>query len=113
MHLLFVFGFVSFYLFWHNLGEAMQPQEWTRFMNFLNSFKVRVVSIYAMSECAIVVGCQLQNIDYTTIPIGKPLPDVRCLLINEQGQIIDNTNNLNEIGQIYIGGEKYSLQSFS
>jgi acyl-coenzyme A synthetase/AMP-(fatty) acid ligase len=113
MHFLFVFGFMSFCSFWHNLGEAMQQQEWTQFMNFLSSFKVRVISVYGTSECPIVVGCRLQNIDYTTVPIGKPLPGIRCLLINEQGQIIDNTNNSNEIGQIHIGGEEYSFQSFS
>jgi hypothetical protein len=32
------------------------------------------------------------------------------LLIDEQGQMIYNTNNTSEIGQIHIGGQAYLFQ---
>jgi acyl-coenzyme A synthetase/AMP-(fatty) acid ligase len=89
---------------WHNLGEALKPQEWSRFMNFLSSFHVRAISMYGMSECLVVIGCQLHGNDYTNVPIGNSLPGVRCLLINEQGRIINNNDKAHEIGQIHIGG---------
>jgi hypothetical protein len=57
-----------------------------------------------MSECNGVLGCQLLDINDVVISIGHPLPRVRCLLINQQDKAISPTNNLGEIGQIYIGG---------
>jgi hypothetical protein len=35
------------------------------------------------------------------------------LLIDERGQVINNTDNPSEIGQIHIGGERYSFRSLS
>jgi non-ribosomal peptide synthetase component F len=50
-------------------------------------------------------------IQHVVLPIGYPLPGIRCLLIDEQGQIISNMNNTNEIGQIHIGGQNSCFNS--
>jgi len=96
---------VFFIRFWHNLGEAMKPQEWIRFIGFLNSSNVQVSILYGVSECNVVLGYQLLDINDTAFPIGHPLPGVQRLLIDEEGQIISNTDNPSEIGQIHIGGQ--------
>jgi acyl-coenzyme A synthetase/AMP-(fatty) acid ligase len=97
-----VFFFIDF---WYNLGEPVNLQQWTRFIVFLRSSNSRIFAQYGTSECGGALGCQLQNIDDTVLSIGHPFPGVQCLLINEQGQIIRSTDNLDEIGQIYIGGK--------
>ena len=89
----------------------MKPQEWIRFMKFLSFFNVRIISMYGMSECSVTIGCQLLDSDYTSVPIGNSLPGVLCLLINEQDQIVDNADNSDEVGEIHIGGQKFSFQS--
>ena len=93
-----------FYCFWYNLGEAVKPQQWTRFVEFLNSANTRIFSLFGSSESNGVLACQLVDINDTMIPIGYPLPGVRCLLIDEQGLIINNRDNPSDIGQIHIGG---------
>ncbi|CAF1354197.1 unnamed protein product [Adineta steineri] len=85
-------------------GETVKAQEWIRFIYFLSSSNVRVIPEYGMSECNGVLGCQLLDITDTAAYIGSPLPGVQCLLINEHGQTINNTDNSGEIGQVYIGG---------
>ncbi|CAF1473510.1 unnamed protein product, partial [Adineta steineri] len=85
-------------------GEALKPQQWTQFVNLLTSSNVQLCVIYGTSESCGALGCQLLNIKNTDIPIGYPLPNIRCLLIDDDGKIINTTHNLSEIGQIYIGG---------
>ncbi len=89
----------------------MKPQQWTRFTGLLSSSNVRVSVLYGMSECNGVLGCHLINIDDTVVPMGYALPGVRCLLINEQNQVISHSDNPNEVAQIYIGGQKHSFAS--
>ena len=98
-----------FYFFCHNLGEALKLQQWTTFIGFLSLSNAQVIIQYGMSECNVVFGCQLIDIDEIDVPIGYPLPSVQCLLIDEQDQIISNKDNPSEIGQIYIGGEESSF----
>lgn len=88
-----------------NLGEAMKPQQWARFVAFLSSSETRIYLIYGMSECFGVIGCYLTSMDYTYIPIGLPLPGTQCLLIDEQGQVISSPDNPDVIGEIHIGGQ--------
>jgi hypothetical protein len=107
-HLLWQLNVFNVFLF--NLGEAMKPQQWTRFTNLLSSSNVRVSVLYGMSECNGVIGCHLLNIDDTVVPMGYPLPNVRCLLINEQNQVISHSNSQSEIGQLHIGGQKHSFK---
>ena len=64
-----------------------------------------------MSECNGALGCQLLKTDDTLLPLGYPLPGYRCLLIDENEQIINNTSNSSETGQLYIGGQKSSFQT--
>jgi acyl-coenzyme A synthetase/AMP-(fatty) acid ligase len=87
-----------------NLGEAVKPHEWVQFTNFLSSFNACMSVLYGMSECSGVIGCSLLNIDDAAVPIGYPLPGVYHLLIDEQGQVINHTDNSSAIGQIHIGG---------
>ncbi len=82
----------------------MRSQEWIRFMIFLSSFNIRVVSLYGLSECGLVLGCQLSDSDYAVVPLGETFIGIRCLLVNEQDQIITNIDNSGEVGQIHIGG---------
>ncbi|CAF4054833.1 unnamed protein product [Adineta steineri] len=85
-------------------GEAMKPQQWTQFVNLLSSSNVQLYIIYGMSESNGVLGCQLLNIKDTNIPIGYPFPTIRCLLIDDDGKIINTADNSSKIGQIHIGG---------
>jgi hypothetical protein len=82
----------------------MKPQQWTKFIDLLSSSNVRVSVLYGMSECNGALWCPLLNIDDTVVPMGHPLPGVRCLLINEQNQVISHSDNPSDIGQIHIGG---------
>jgi acyl-CoA synthetase (AMP-forming)/AMP-acid ligase II len=102
MNVLFTLAII-FILFY--LGEAMKPQQWTRFTDLLSSSNVRVSVLYGMSECNGVLGCHLLNINDTVVPMGYPLPDIQCLLINEQGQVVNYSDSSNEIGQIHVKGQ--------
>jgi hypothetical protein len=82
----------------------MKPPLIAKLFSIVQSFNVQVSVLYGMSECNGVVGCQLVNTDDNFVPMGYPLQGVQCLLINEQDQIICKTDNLSEIGQLYIGG---------
>ncbi|CAF4074768.1 unnamed protein product, partial [Adineta steineri] len=85
-------------------GEGMKPQQWTQFANLLSSYNVQICALYGTSESGVVLGCQLLNIKDTNIPIGYPLPTVQCLLVDDNGKIINTKDNSHEIGQIHIGG---------
>jgi acyl-coenzyme A synthetase/AMP-(fatty) acid ligase len=98
------------YIFCFNLGETVKPLEWARFTKFLKPFNIRIISVFGMTEFNLAVGSQLQNIDCNSLPLGYPLPGYRCLLIDEQGQVVRKTGNLSEIGQIHLGGRQYSFQ---
>jgi acyl-coenzyme A synthetase/AMP-(fatty) acid ligase len=87
-----------------NLGEAVKPHELVQFIHFLSSSNACMTVQYGMSECSGVIGCSLLNIDDAAIPIGYPLPGVHCVLVDEQGQVINQTDNSNATGQIHIGG---------
>lgn len=91
-------------LFECTLGEPMKPHQWARFVAFLCSPETRIYLIYGMSECFGVVGCYLTDMNYKSIPIGYPLPGVRCLLIDEEGQVINSMDGSKTIGEIHIGG---------
>jgi acyl-coenzyme A synthetase/AMP-(fatty) acid ligase len=83
----------------------VKPKQIAKLVSILQLFNVKVCVHYGMSECGGVLGSQLLNIDNDVVPMGYPLPGVQCLLIDEQGQMIDRTNSLNQIGQLHIGGE--------
>ncbi|CAF1335283.1 unnamed protein product, partial [Rotaria sordida] len=85
-------------------GDAMKHQEWTHFLKFLTPFNPRTICLFGLSECHVPIGCQIQDIDGIDIPIGYPLPGNQCLLIGEQGDVISNTNNHSDIGEIHIAG---------
>ncbi|CAF1505285.1 unnamed protein product, partial [Rotaria sordida] len=82
----------------------MKHQEWTHFLKFLTPFNPRTICLFGLSECHVPIGCQIQDIDGIDIPIGYPLPGIQCLLIDEQGDVISNTNNQSDIGEIHIAG---------
>jgi acyl-coenzyme A synthetase/AMP-(fatty) acid ligase len=85
----------------------MKPKQLAKLINILQLFSVQLCTQYGMTECNTALGCQLQNLNNNFVPLGYPLPGYRCLLINKQGRIIDNTKNSSEIGQIHIGGLEY------
>jgi acyl-coenzyme A synthetase/AMP-(fatty) acid ligase len=99
-HLFYESFFISFIL-----GEAMKPKEWTKFTNSLSSFNVRFFVLYGMSECNGVLGCYLLDISDKMVPMGHPLPGVRCMLISEQGQVVNHLNSSSDVGEIHIGGK--------
>jgi hypothetical protein len=82
----------------------MKPQQLIKFTDLLNSFKVHISVLYGMSECNGVLGCHLLDINDAVVPIGYPFRGVRCLLINEQNQVISHSDKPSDIGQIHIGG---------
>jgi acyl-coenzyme A synthetase/AMP-(fatty) acid ligase len=102
---------IFFDFFKFNLGEAVKPRQWLRFTDLLSSSNVRVSVLYGMSECHGVLGCHLVDINNAVVPIGYPFPNVDCLLINEQNQVINHSDNSNEIGQIHISGKKHRIKS--
>ncbi|CAF3920869.1 unnamed protein product, partial [Rotaria sordida] len=71
---------------------------------YTTSYNPRIFSVLGLSECYVPIGYQLKDTDGNDIPIGYPLPDIQCLLIDEQGDIISNTNNTSDVGEIYIAG---------
>lgn len=74
-------------------------------VSLLSTFnQAKVCLLYGMSECNGVIGCRLVDIHDPAVPIGYPFQSIRCLLIDDQGQIIDKISNPNKIGQIHIGG---------
>lgn len=83
----------------------MKAQQLTTLINFSSLFNTQVCTQYGMSECNSVLGCELRDIDDMVLPIGYPLPGIQCLLIDDQGQILSRMNNINEVGQIHIGGK--------
>ncbi|CAF1063333.1 unnamed protein product [Adineta steineri] len=85
-------------------GEAMKPQQLVKLVGVLQSFDVKVCTLYGMTECNGALGCRLLNFDDGFVPMGHPFPGYRCLLIDKQGQIIHNTNRSSKIGQLHIGG---------
>ncbi|CAF0982682.1 unnamed protein product [Adineta steineri] len=85
-------------------GEAMKPHQWIQFVNLLSSSSVQLCVLYGTSESSVVLGCQLLNIKDSNIPIGYPFPTIQCLLIDDDGKIINTTDNSSKIGQIHIGG---------
>ena len=85
----------------------MRPQPWAKFMNLLHSSNVRVSVLYGMTECNGVLGCLLSDIYTKSVPMGRPFPGVRCLLINEENQVICHSNTSDEIGHIHISGKKH------
>jgi acyl-coenzyme A synthetase/AMP-(fatty) acid ligase len=99
------------YIFLFHLGEAVKPRQWLRFSDLLSSSKVRVSVLYGMSECHGVLGCHLLDINDAVVPMGYPFPNVDCLLINEHNQVINHSDNSNEIGQIHISGKKHRIKS--
>ncbi len=82
----------------------MKPKQLAKLFSILQLFNIQVCTAYGMTECNIALGCQLLNLDDNFVPMGYPLPGYQCLLIDKQGQIIHNTKNSSEIGQLYIGG---------
>ncbi|CAF1525664.1 unnamed protein product, partial [Adineta steineri] len=84
--------------------EPLKSQQWAQFVNLLSSSNVQLCVIYGTSESSGVLGCRLLNISDTDIPIGYPFPTIQCLLIDDDGKIINTTNNSSKIGQIHIGG---------
>ena len=72
----------------------------------LRSFNVQICTQFGMTECFAAVGCALENIDDSNVPMGFPLLGYRCLLIDEHGQLIGSANNPSEIGQLHIGGQE-------
>jgi hypothetical protein len=89
----------------------MKPQQWIRFTGLLKSSKVRLSVLYGMSECNGVLGCHLLDINDPIVPMGYPLPNVDCFLINERDEVINYSDNSNEIGQIHISGKKHPIES--
>ena len=82
----------------------MKSQQWTRFLTFLRSSKAQIWLQYGASELNGALGCYLTSMDDTSLPMGNPLPDVQCLLIDEQGHVISSTDDGNVLGEIHIGG---------
>ncbi len=111
MDVSFTMVVIFFRFFKFNVGEAMKPQQLIKFTDLLSSFKVRVSVLYGMSECNGVLGCHLLDMNDAVVPIGYPFPNVDCLLINEQNQVINHSDNSNEIGQIHISGKKHRIKS--
>ena len=83
----------------------MKPKQWTKFTDLLSSLNVRVFVQYGMSECNGVLGCYLLDINDRIIPMGNPLPGVRCLLVNEEGQVLNHLDNSRNVGEIHIAGK--------
>ncbi|CAF3739172.1 unnamed protein product [Rotaria socialis] len=92
-------------------GESSKITTLRTLINYLDLKTTRVFIFYGLSECNTAVGhvlsepsLQLGNIS-GSVPIGRPLPGYRCVLVNEQGELIDTLLNGKENqGSIHIGG---------
>lgn len=88
----------------YNLGEAVKPQQWARFMAFVTESETEVFVQYGLSECNAALLCLLTSMNGTSLPMGYPFPGVQCLLVNEQGAVIDSADDGSIVGEIHIGG---------
>jgi len=71
------------------------------------SAKTALMSVFGASECHIMLSKRVVNLshaDYPSsiIPIGRPLPGITCLLLDDNQRLI---TNYDQIGELYIGGK--------
>jgi hypothetical protein len=65
--------------------------------------KVKILNMYGPAECTIASKCFLvpDSIETYFIPIGKPLANYKCFVLNSSLEQVP----INEIGELYIGGK--------
>jgi acyl-coenzyme A synthetase/AMP-(fatty) acid ligase len=88
-------------------SEANRPQCLVRLK--LLAPQVRIFALYGSTEQGLSIGCYVnQNVselsNLTIVPLGYPLLNYRCILVNDvDGRIISSSNS-SQIGQIHIKG---------
>jgi acyl-coenzyme A synthetase/AMP-(fatty) acid ligase len=89
-------------------GESPEVQHLTKIKSF--SSQTRIFLIFSMTETSAAIGREItESIDELTdlsiVPIGYPLGDYQCLLVDENnnGRVISPLDT-NKIGQIYLAG---------
>ena len=82
-------------------GEAVSPTDVELWFSAVDSNKVRLVDCYGPTETTITsTYCELKP--GGTLTIGKPIDNMRCVLVDESGQKIQQAG---QIGEIYLSGD--------
>ena len=86
----------------------MKSEHLNRFIDILSLSNTRLSTLYGTSECQVISGCHLSCFNNAPVPIGRSIPGAQCLLIDEQGKVMNHKDNLNDVGEMYAGGKTYS-----
>lgn len=78
-------------------GEALLKETVKRYYAVIN---IPLINLYGPTEASIEVTCYEAKADDDVIPIGKPLPNVKLYIINENAQLLP----IGVEGEIAIGG---------
>jgi non-ribosomal peptide synthetase component F len=82
-------------------GEAIHERTLHEFRNKMQNPAVSFHNFYGPAECSIVsISHVLTSVSNNIIPIGKPLPNYKCFVLDDAGQHLP----LGLIGQLFIGG---------
>lgn len=82
-------------------GEAVSRTDVELWFSAVDSNKVRLVDCYGPTETTITsTFCELKP--GGTFTIGKPIDNMRCFLVDESGQKIQQAE---QIGEIYLSGD--------
>ena len=82
-------------------GEAVSPTDVELWFSAVDSKKVRLVDCYGPTETTITsTFCELKPGGTPTI--GKPIANMRCVLVDESGQKVQQPD---QIGEIYLSGD--------
>ena len=82
-------------------GEAVSPADIELWFSAVDPDRVRLSNCYGPTETTITsTHCDLSPSG--TVTIGKPIDNMRCVLVDEAGHKVEQRG---EIGEIYISGE--------
>ncbi|CAF4055261.1 unnamed protein product [Rotaria sp. Silwood2] len=89
-------------------GESSKTQHLAKIKSF--SSQIRIFLMFGMSETSAAIGYEIEEsidqlTDLSILPIGCPLSEYRCLLMDESNdERIISPLDTNRIGQIYLAG---------
>ncbi|CAF1600002.1 unnamed protein product, partial [Didymodactylos carnosus] len=82
--------------------ETLTTEMVAKLMAYLSS-DCKVYHGYGPSECTLAAAYHLivfQDLHSSSIPIGRPMPNYQCYVLDEYLQLV----GINQLGELYIGG---------
>ena len=84
-------------------GEAIQSMRMREIFRTFTEMNIKLVNWYGPAECTVDTLYHIvteEDIKSKSIPIGRPLPNYRCYILDEYLQTVP----IGSIGELYIGG---------